>query len=52
MVRMPRVAHGFTIGIGILMVVMQLDEALGLLATNGAGLWGQMSGSLALIEAV
>jgi SulP family sulfate permease len=35
---------GFTAGAGILIGVMQLDEALGLPATRGANFWSQMDG--------
>lgn len=38
------VLAGFTIGVGILIAVMQLDEALGLPAVAGAGLWEEYRG--------
>lgn len=38
------VLAGFTIGVGILIAVMQLDEALGLPPVAGAGLWQEYGG--------
>lgn len=35
---------GFTIGVGILIAAMQMDEALGLAPVAGAGLWDQYRG--------
>lgn len=35
---------GFTAGAGILIGVMQLDEALGLTPVRGSGLWGEIEG--------
>ncbi|MBW2731922.1 MAG: SulP family inorganic anion transporter [Deltaproteobacteria bacterium] len=35
---------GFTAGAGLLIAVMQLDEALGLPGVAGAGLWGEILG--------
>ena len=43
------VLTGFTIGVGILIGVMQLDEALGLPAVNGAGLWDEYRGLTSLV---
>ena len=43
------VLTGFTIGVGILIGVMQLDEALGLPAVNGAGLWDEYRGLTSLM---
>ena len=44
------VLAGFTIGAGILIGVMQLDEALGLPAVNGAGLSEEYFGLMALLD--
>ncbi len=43
------VLAGFTIGVGILIGVMQLDEALGLPPVNGASLWEEYRGLAALL---
>jgi sulfate permease, SulP family len=45
------VLTGFTIGVGILIGVMQLDEALGLPPVNGASLWEEYQGITALLAA-
>lgn len=42
---------GFTAGAGILIAVMQLDEALGLQATRGANFWTQIDGIRAALAA-
>jgi SulP family sulfate permease len=38
------VLAGFTVGVGILIATMQLDEALGLPAVSAAGLWAEYQG--------
>jgi SulP family sulfate permease len=43
------VLAGFTVGAGILIAVMQLDEALGLPAVSGAGFWAEYQGLSASI---
>ena len=45
------VLTGFTIGVGILIGVMQLDEALGLPPVSGAGLWDEYRGLTSLVTA-
>jgi SulP family sulfate permease len=41
------VLAGFTVGVGILIGTMQIDEALGLPPVSGAGLWAESRGLLA-----
>lgn len=41
------VLAGFTVGAGILIGIMQLDEALGMPAVSGAGIWAEARGLLA-----
>lgn len=43
---------GFTAGAGVLIVAMQLDEALGLPSVHGAGLIAQLGGVLATVKGV
>jgi len=45
------VLAGFTVGVGILIATMQLDEALGLPAVTAAGLWGEYDGLAAMMAA-
>lgn len=45
------VLAGFTVGVGILIAVMQLDEALGLPPITGAGAWAEYRGLAGLIAA-
>ena len=45
------VLAGFTIGVGILIGVMQLDEALGLPPVSAAGLWDEYRAVAALLAA-
>lgn len=44
------VLAGFTVGIGILIATMQLDEALGLPAVSAAGLWAEYRGLADLLN--
>jgi SulP family sulfate permease len=45
------VLAGFTVGVGILILTMQLDEALGLPAVSAAGLWAEYGGLADLLKA-
>ncbi len=45
------VLFGFTAGAGVLIAAMQLDEALGLPAVAGGGLWREVSGVLGELAA-
>ncbi len=45
------VLAGFTVGVGILIATMQLDEALGLPAVSAAGLWAEYRGLSVLLAA-
>jgi SulP family sulfate permease len=45
------VLAGFTVGVGILIAVMQLDEALGLPPVGGAGVWEEYRGLAVLLTA-
>jgi SulP family sulfate permease len=45
------VLAGFTVGVGLLIAAMQLDEALGLPAVNAAGLWAEFGGLAHLFAA-
>lgn len=45
------VLAGFTVGVGVLIATMQLDEAFGLPAVSAAGLWGEYEGLAALFAA-
>ncbi|MBI2186120.1 MAG: SulP family inorganic anion transporter, partial [Acidobacteria bacterium] len=45
------VLAGFTVGVGVLIATMQLDEAFGLPAVNAAGLWGEYRGIADLMSA-
>lgn len=45
------VLAGFTVGVGILIGTMQLDEALGLPAVSAAGLWAEYRGLADLVAA-
>ncbi|MBI3047958.1 MAG: SulP family inorganic anion transporter [Acidobacteria bacterium] len=45
------VLAGFTVGVGILIGTMQLDEALGLPAVSAAGLWAEYQGLAVLLAA-
>ena len=44
------VLAGFTVGAGILIGVMQLDEAFGMPAISGAGLWAEGAGLLSALR--
>jgi len=45
------VLAGFTVGVGVLIGIMQLDEALGLPPVNGVGLWAEYQGLAELLAA-
>jgi SulP family sulfate permease len=45
------VLAGFTVGVGILIATMQLDEAFGLPAVNAASLWAEYGGLADLLAA-
>lgn len=43
------VLAGFTVGVGVLIATMQLDEALGLPPVGAAGLWGEYRGLAGMV---
>jgi sulfate permease, SulP family len=45
------VLAGFTVGVGILIGIMQIDEALGLPPVSAASLWGEYQGVATLLAA-